>query len=112
MIRTALAATLAFAAAMPAAAQDDIAPDLAESRLRGCLLAGASAAPATGLREAVISVRAFCKPQIDRVQRIRVGIARQGLSGQRAQDAEDAAVRALNDEIALAVSNFTGLTTL
>ena len=83
--------------------------DLAESRLRGCLLAGASAAPSE-LRAAIVSVRSFCTPQISRVQGYRVTAATKGLAGQAAREAEARAVRALNDEIALAIANFTGLT--
>lgn len=108
MIR-ALALGLALCAAVPATAGDDAA-DLADSRLRGCLLAGASAAPQASLREAVISVRSFCTPQIKRVQGDRVKAATAGLSGEARKAAEDSAIRALNDEIALAIANFTGLT--
>ncbi|MFN4113301.1 MAG: hypothetical protein ACK4GD_05120 [Sphingomonadaceae bacterium] len=108
MIR-ALALGLALCTAVPATAADDAA-ELAESRLRGCLLAGSSAAPQTGLREAVISVRSFCTPQIKRVQGDRVKAATTGLSGEARKAAEHTAIRALNDEIALAIANFTGLT--
>jgi hypothetical protein len=92
------------------AAQDQQQVDLAESRLRGCLLAGSSAAPRTELRAAIVSVRSFCKPQIDRLQGFRVDAATAGLSGDEAKTAKDRAIRALNDEIALAIANFTGLT--
>ncbi|MGN6500862.1 MAG: hypothetical protein ACTHKM_12035 [Tsuneonella sp.] len=111
MTRTALAALIALAAlAAPALAQGDAASDLAESRLRGCLLAGSSAAPRTGLREAVVAVRAYCKPQIDRVHALRVAASAAGLTGKAADLAEQRTDRALNDEIARAVANFTGLT--
>jgi hypothetical protein len=105
----ALAFIAALGAATPAAAADDAA-ELAESRLHGCLLAGSSAAPQTGLREAVVSVRSFCAPQIKRVRGYRVKVATSGLSGDPKKAAEDRAIRALNDEIALAIANFTGLT--
>ena len=108
MTRT-LMLVAALSVAAPAAAADDAA-ELAESRLRGCLLAGSSAAPQSGLREAIISVRSFCAPQIKRVQADRVKAAASGLSGGARKAAEDQAIRALNDEIALAIANFTGLT--
>ena len=101
----ALSASAALAAAQPAPGSD-----LAQSRLNGCLLAGSSAATGPDLRTAVIEVRAFCGAQIARVRKDRVATARRGLKGDAAREAEDRAVRALNDEIALAVSNFTGLT--
>jgi hypothetical protein len=108
MIR-ALALALALSAAFPAVAADEAA-DLAESRLRGCLLAGSSAAPQTGLREAIISVRSFCAPQIKRVRADRVKAATAGLSGDSRKAAEERTTLALNDEIARAIANFTGLT--
>ena len=110
MTRTLLALALAAGLAWPLAAQEDLPPDLAEQRLRGCLLAGASAAPRTGLTEAVVAVRSFCTPQIKRVRNHRVAAATGGLKGEARKSAEDRAIRALNDEIALAISNFTGLT--
>lgn len=108
MIRS-LALALALSAAVPAAAADEAA-DLAESRLRGCLLAGSSAALGGSLAQAIVSVRSFCAPQIKQVRGHRVRAAATGLSGQARKDAEDRTTRALNDEIALAVANFTGLT--
>lgn len=105
-----LAAMLAMTVAVPVAAQEAVPADLAESRLRGCLLAGSSAAPQTALGEAVISVRTFCAPQIARVRHMRVAAATRGRSAQDSIDAENAATLALNDEIVRAVANFTGLT--
>lgn len=116
MIR-ALIACAALTSALPAAPAALAAPaaaseagDLAESRLRGCLLAGSSAAPQTSLHEAVVQVRAFCLPQINRVRGIRARAATAGLSGKAVKAAEDTAIRALNDEIARTIANFTGLT--
>ena len=107
----ALTFALAFAVvAAPAFAQEQVPPDIAESRLRGCLLAGSSAAPVTNLRDAVVSVRSFCATHIKRVRENRVEAATAGLSGAAAENAEENASRALNDEIALAIANFTGLT--
>jgi hypothetical protein len=110
MTRSLLALAVALAIAPAASAQDGQASDMAESRLRGCLLAGSSAAPHTNLREAVIAVRSFCSAQIHVVRDGRVAAATAGLSGSAATEAEDSAVRALNEEIARAVANFTGLT--
>lgn len=93
--------------AVPASAADDPV-QLAESRLNGCLLAGSSAAPQDGLREAVIAVRAFCGTQIKRVQHHRIKAATHDLSGPAKTAAEDRAIRALNDEIALIIANHTG----
>jgi hypothetical protein len=99
-------AALVFAA--PALA-DDLPADLAESRLRGCLLAGSSGTGQTQLEAAVIQVRAYCGAQIRRVQDQRVEAATQGLSGNEAEAAKTRATRALNAEIAQAVANFSGL---
>lgn len=106
----AVLALLGAVIATPAVAQDDVPPDLAESRLRGCLLAGASAAPATNLQSAVVSVRSFCGAQIKRVRTHRVDAATAGLDGEAAKRAAEKATRDLNNEIALAIANFTGLT--
>ncbi|MGB7373592.1 hypothetical protein [Pontixanthobacter sp.] len=108
MIRS-LACIAAFCIAMPASAAGEAA-EPAAARLNGCLLAGSSGAPRTNLREAVISVRSFCAPQIKRVRTQRVEAATKGLSEEAGKAAEDQAIRALNDEIALAIANFTGLT--
>jgi hypothetical protein len=110
MIRALIPLMLVVASAAPAVAQGDAGADLAESRLRGCLLAGSSAASPTSLRQAVVSVRTFCKPQIDRVLALRVAAAAAGLTGRAADLAEERARRALNDEIARSIANFTGLT--
>lgn len=106
----ALAPALALILAAPVAAEKDISPELAESRLNGCLLAGSTAAPRSDLRAAVVSVRAFCAPQIKRVRTNRVAKATAGLSGVARKAADDAATRKLNDEIALVIAKYTGLT--
>jgi hypothetical protein len=103
------AAILAVSFAAPARA-DDVPPDLAESRLRGCLMVGSSSTGQTQLEAAVIQVRAYCGAQINRVQRHRVKAATHGLSGNEAEAAKTHAIRALNAEIAQAVANFSGLT--
>ena len=110
MKRLAFACALATLIAAPAFAQKDLAPDLAESRLNGCLLAGSSAAPRSGLRDAVVSLRALCAPQIKRVSADRVAAAAHGLSGAARKEAESQAIRKLNDEIALVIAKYTGLT--
>ena len=93
----------------PLAAEEPLGPDLAESRLRGCLLAGSGAVTQQDLQGAVVQVRAFCGAQINRVRELRVAAATQGLKGDEVREAADRATRALNQEIALAVSSFTGL---
>jgi hypothetical protein len=110
MIRSTAAALLAFVLAAPALA-DEVPRDLAESRLRGCLLAGASSADRfAGLEATIIRVRAYCGAQINRVRDQRVAAASAGLKGSEAKAARARATRALNDEIAHAVANFSGLT--
>ena len=101
-----------LALATPATAQQALPPQQAEARLRGCLQAGAAGAPWTGLREALVAVRTLCTPQIERVRANRVAAATQGLTEEDAARAEKRATRELNDEIALAIANFTGLRTL
>lgn len=90
-------------------ASDTDQQDSAEKRLRGCIAAGASAAPKVSLAGAIQHVRAFCGPQIGDVAEIRVSEATEGLSGQEAEEAKARARRGLNNEIAYAVANFTGL---
>ena len=108
--RILLALLLSASLVMPAAAQEDLSPERAQERLRGCLLTGSSAAPRTDLHAAILSVRAFCGPQIKRVRDHRVASATQGLQGDAAKAAKDRAIRALNDDIAKAIATFTGLT--
>ena len=103
------AAILALSLAAPAVA-DDLPADLAESRLRGCLLAGSSSTGQNQLEAAVIQTRAYCGAQINRVRDMRVAAATKGLEGNDAETAKDRAIRALNAEIAQAVANFSGLT--
>ena len=110
MTRFALMSLTALALTAPVLANDDISPDLAESRLRGCLLAGASGTGQSQLEAAVIQTRAYCGAQINRVQRQRVAAATAGLKGNDAEAAKTRAIRALNAEIAQAVANFSGLT--
>lgn len=114
MIRT-LALVLALGLSAPAIAAiaaiaANEAAELAEQRLRGCLLAGASAAPQPGLEAAIVSTRAFCGTQIRRVRDNRVKAATAGLSGEDRKAAEDRTIRALNNEIAVTIANLTGLT--
>ncbi|ANY19061.1 hypothetical protein A6F68_00526 [Tsuneonella dongtanensis] len=100
MIRPIALAALALGLAAPALA-DDVPPDLAESRLRGCLLAGATSPGQTQLAAKVIEVRAFCGAQIKRVREHRMAAA-------AGPDAKAAVARKLDAEIAHAVANFSG----
>ena len=109
MMKRVIAALALAGLATPAIAQDFDAAS-AESRLRGCLLAGASSAGQSDLAGKVIEVRAFCGAQIARVRDQRVAAATANLRGEEAEAAKAAATRALNDEIAHAIANFTGLT--
>ena len=115
-MKQALALTMALLASLncvgPTSAQEVLSPQQAETRLRGCLQSGSAGAPRTGLYASVAAVRALCKPQIDRVAEDRVAAATQGLTDEDAERAEKRVVRQLNDEIAYAIANFTGLKTL
>ena len=95
---------LASAPALAASPEAD-----AERTLRGCLTAGSSGAPRTSLEHAIIAIRALCGPQIGDLREIRVRRATAELEGQAAEDAEKRTIRQLNDEIAYAVANLTGL---
>lgn len=106
----ALGASMALGPSL--SAQDALSPQQAETRLRGCLQSGSAGAPRTGLRAAVVATRALCAPQINRVQADRVAVATRGLTDDAAEQARRRAIRQLNDEIALAIANFTGLRTL
>ena len=101
----------ALAVLLPIAghAEDESPQALAEKRLRGCLAAGATSAPGGTLAAALASARAFCGPQINTVAGYRVEAATQGLEGEAAEEAKTRALRTLNNEIAYAVANFTGL---
>jgi hypothetical protein len=102
-----------FAAALMVAAgafaSEDGTGQQAEDRLRGCLLAGSSAAPRTSLAAALQSTRAFCRPQINALAQERTTTATAGLDGVAAEDVRKQTLRQLNNEIAYAVANFTGL---
>ena len=104
-----------FAAALAlvsgtAVAAENLSPAQAEQRLRACLQASSTHAPRSGLQQAVAAVRAECGAQINRVRADRVGTATATLAGQDARQAERRAIRALDFEVAAAISNFTGLT--
>ena len=122
MLRTVfLGLALLATVATPLAAEDDLSDGaLLERRLRACLTTGAPGAPRESLTAAIIALRSLCYTQIRRVREFRLAPidASFGLPGARLtasqQDklgrARDATTRQLNDEIALAISNFTGLT--
>ncbi len=107
--------------AAPLAAQDIVTNDAdqAERRLRVCLSTGAPGAPRESLVAAVTALRTLCYNQITRVRELRhqkaeddLRLPRIGLTPNQQIERErsrDAATRKLNDEIARAVSTFTGL---
>lgn len=111
-----------LAAAAPLAAQNIVAndDDQAEQRLRVCLSTGAPGAPRESLAAAITALRSLCYNQIARVRDVRLKkvdedlrLPRIGLTPNQQierERARDAAERKLNDEIARAVSAFTGLT--
>lgn len=100
MIRPSFAAAFALAGLAAPTVAEDFDAAAAESRLRGCLLAGSTSALDGDLRTKLIEVRAFCGTQIARVRDRRTA----GLSG----TAKAEAARKLDAEIAAAVAQFTG----
>jgi hypothetical protein len=112
MIVRTLLSVLALLTSQAAFAESDSSDpiEMAERRLRGCILAGASTAPRTSLAAALASTRAFCGPQIGDLAALRIESETKGLQGDPAEQAKRRVMRMLNDEIALAVANFTGLT--
>jgi hypothetical protein len=115
-----LGAALAVGSA-PLAAQDDPAGEAQlERRLRACLVSGSAGAPKDSLLSAVVAVRSLCHTQIIRLRDFRLrdidarfGLPEARLSAARQDEldrARDAETRRLNDEVARAIANFTGLT--
>ncbi|WP_296675395.1 hypothetical protein [Novosphingobium sp.] len=51
--------------AAPAAADDGPSYDLAISRLRGCVTAGATGAPRDTLQAALVAIGSLCRPQLN-----------------------------------------------
>ena len=106
--------------AQPLAAEGDLSDGaLLERRLRACLTAGAAGAPRDSLTAAVVALRSLCHTQIRRVREHRLaeveasyGLPERPLTANQQDEldrARAASTRQLNDEIALAVANFTGL---
>ena len=121
MMRPFLLGLALVVGAAPLVAQDDISHEqLLERRLRACLVAGSAGAPRDSLLAAVLALRSLCHTQINRVRDVRLreieasfGLPQARLTPgqQEALDrARDAETRRLNDEIAHAISTFTGLT--
>ena len=118
MIAALLSATLLLVPAPTFAAQAD--EDQLSRRLRACLTSGSAGAPRDSLTSAVVAVRSLCYTQIRRVREARLravddsfGLpeARLSAAQQEALDqARKTATFQLNDEIARAIANFTGLT--
>ena len=120
IVRSLLTGLALLSMAAPLAAQDDAADrDQLERRLRACLTSGSAGAPRDSLQAAVIAVRSLCYTQIRRLEDLRLGEVdrRFGLpeaeltaaERERWEDARTRERRALNHEIAMAISNFTGL---
>jgi hypothetical protein len=115
-----LSGLLVATVATPLCAQGGLSnEDLLERRLRACLAAGAPGAPKDSLLAAIVALRSLCYTQIRRVEEVRLqqvdrrfGLpdARLTASERDSLDRErDLARRQLAQEIAMAVSNFTGL---
>jgi len=107
---------LAPLAAAPAQASD---PEPVV-RLNACLSAGAAGAPRDSLLSAVVALRTLCYAQIKRVLKTRLEAidARFGppdailtpAEADARAEARTAETRRFNDEIAVTISNLTGLT--
>ena len=106
-------------AASPVTAQVQVAVN-ATSRLDACIAAGAGGAPRGSLHEAVVALRALCGAQIADVRRQRLEEVDARFGGPEARlepavaaeraRARDAAERRMNNEIAVVVATYTGLT--
>jgi hypothetical protein len=101
MLRTLALAVLLLATPASASAEE-LNHEQAMKRMEACLSSGAPSAPRESLTAAAIQLRALCKPQIDRVRDLR-------LAGVEDAAARDAIIRRLNDEVAFAIANYTGL---
>jgi len=122
MMRSLPLAVALLAASSPAAAQLEYPSDTAslDRGLRTCITTGAPGAPRGSLTEAAAALRSLCGTQIRRVREFRLGeVDKQFhqpdtvLTPDEREDFESArlaAVRQLNEEIDLAIANFTGLT--
>ena len=122
MLRNAALGLGLLASAMaPLAAQGDVSDEaLLQRRLRACLTAGAPGAPRDSLASAVAALRSLCYTQFRRLRELRLrevdapfGLPNKTLSRDEQEQlghARDRATRQLDGEIALAISNFTGLT--
>lgn len=110
-----------LAAAVPAAAQVDYPSDekSLERSLRTCLTTGAPGAPRGSLEEATVALRSLCYTQIRRLREFRLAEVDKKFEQpatvltpserEAYESAREAAIRGLNDDITLAISNFTGL---
>ncbi len=101
-----LTALLTVAAAPPLDADEGLVQ--AERRLRACLAASSGDGQGT-LEAAVVSARSACLTQIRAVRDQRVIDATAGLAPEAAVVVERRVTRALNNEIAQAIANFSGL---
>ena len=102
-----LLALAAISAAPPLEAASE-SQTQAERRLRACLTTHASGA-GPSLEAAILATRAACKPQIDAVRDVRIIEATAGLAPDAARVVEQRVTRELNNEIAHAIANFSGL---
>ena len=120
MIRPALILAALAITAPAEASPEELTHAQAMKRMEACLSTGAPGAPRTGLRAAIVALRSLCAPQIHRVRDLRLAEidARYGLPEAEITDAQqverhaahEAAERRLDDEVAFAIANFTGLT--
>ncbi len=100
------------ALAVPAQADEAVPYDLALSRLRACITAGAAGAPRESLTAAVIAVRSLCHPQINRAYEAsdrRVAAANPRAKAERLSDLRKAARRKIDYDLAILVATATGL---
>jgi hypothetical protein len=117
MMRALVVGFVLLVLAAPIAARGDLSDrDLLEQRLRACLVSGSAGAPRDSLLSAVVAVRSLCQTQINRLRDFRLHEVDRGFGSPEAgrqdalEQARKAAIFSLNDEVARAISNFTGLT--
>lgn len=107
-----LAIVMACLAATPAAADEVVPYDLAQSRLRGCVIAGTEGAALDNLQAALIAVRSLCLPRIhvlyDASDRRVAAENPQARAGDLA-DLKKEARRKIDYDIAVAVAKIGGL---
>jgi hypothetical protein len=104
-----LAASVPFASRVRA--DEPLPYDLAISRLRGCVTAGAAGAPRDNRHAAVVAVRSLCRPQIDNAYAAsdrQVAANHQRADGGTLSNLQQQARRKIDYDLARLVSSHAG----